>query len=136
MTDNLTPEDRRRTMQAIHGKRTRMEDRVCKHLWAQGLRFRRNVSTLFGKPDIAVKKRKVVVFLDSCFWHGCPEHGNLPKQNAGYWTPKLERNRARDREVDEHYRALGWTVIRVWEHEVKQDFEAVAAKITRALEQT
>lgn len=123
MTDNLSPETRRKNMQAIRSHNTSLENIVCSNLWRRGLRFRRNVRSLVGKPDIAVKKYKVAIFLDSCFWHSCPEHGNLPKTNVKYWIKKLERNKVRDNEVNEHYKSKGWHILRIWEHEVKADLQ-------------
>ena len=73
---------------------------------------------------------RVAVFVDGCFWHRCPEHGTHPKANSDYWTPKLDRNVARDRETDERLRREGWLVIRAWEHE---DPRAVAARVVRAV---
>lgn len=66
-------------------------------------------------------RRRVAVFIDGCFWHSCPEHGNLPRANNHYWKPKLERNLARDQRVNEALRASGWKVIRVWEHSPLDD---------------
>lgn len=129
MTDNVSPEVRRKTMQAIKSSNTSFEDRVHKELWRRGIRFRKNVRTLMGKPDIAIKKYKVAIFLDSCFWHGCPEHCRMPSSNTDYWRSKIQRNRARDKAVLEHYSQLGWNVLRVWEHEVKQDFDGTIARI-------
>lgn len=67
--------------------------------------------------DVAFPRRKLAVFVDGCFWHGCGEHGTHPKTNADRWAAKLESNRQRDRRVDQHLRDQGWTVVRVWEHE-------------------
>ena len=135
-SDNLSPEVRRRTMQAIRSRRTRLEDEVCRRLWAMGLRYRRNVSTLVGTPDIAVKSRHLVIFLDSCFWHACPEHGNWPQRNAEYWRRKLLRNRDRDRQVSAHYGTIGWTVVRVWEHEVWKDADGVTRRLATLWDDT
>jgi DNA mismatch endonuclease (patch repair protein) len=62
-------------------------------------------------------RAEVAVFVDGCFWHGCPKHQTIPKANPDYWIPKLKRNKARDREVDDVLRASGWTVVRIWEHD-------------------
>jgi DNA mismatch endonuclease (patch repair protein) len=72
----------------------------------------------FGKPDFIDYKKKLVVFIDGCFWHKCPIHGNKPKSNKKYWLPKLERNVIRDREVDLTYKFAGWKTKRIWEHEL------------------
>ena len=89
MTDNLSKDDRIKNMQAIRSTHTKLEDKVCDELWNRGYRFRRNVSGLFGKPDIAIKKYKIVIFIDSCYWHGCEIHGNMPKSNQDYWLKNL-----------------------------------------------
>ncbi|OCA86016.1 very short patch repair endonuclease [Bacillus sp. FJAT-27225] len=127
MTDNLTKEQRRKNMQAIKSK-SALENKVSKALWLQGFRFRKNVK-LFGKPDIAIKKFKIVIFIDSCFWHNCPLHGNIPKSNQEYWIGKLERNKRRDIEVNEYYIKNNWNLLRIWEHEFKNDFDSAIEKI-------
>jgi DNA mismatch endonuclease (patch repair protein) len=77
--------------------------------------------------DIVFGKLKIAVFLDGCFWHGCPEHATSPRSNAEWWRSKLDRNMARDRETTDHLRSAGWTVLRFWEHESAED---VARRIT------
>lgn len=128
LTDNLSKDDRRKNMQAIKSI-SKLEDIVAKELWKNGIRFRRNVSSLKGKPDIAIKKYKVVIFIDSCFWHCCPEHGNIPKTNIEYWTKKLARNKQRDIEINQYYIQQNWHLVRIWEHELKQDFQKTIKKI-------
>ena len=78
---------------------------------------------LFGKPDFAFPKLKLAVFVDGCFWHGCPLHATQPKQNAAFWRKKISANRTRDRLVTRTLRRLGWRVLRVWEHELKRSDE-------------
>ncbi|MEB1809735.1 MAG: very short patch repair endonuclease [Bacillaceae bacterium] len=128
MVDNLTPAQRRKNMQAIKSK-SKLEEIVSKELWKRGIRYRRNVKTLKGKPDIAIKKYKVVVFIDSCFWHGCPIHGNIPKTNRDYWVNKITRNKERDESVNAYYLENSWNVMRVWEHEIKEDLNEVVDRI-------
>ena len=84
--------------------------------------WRRN-SKLPGKPDFVFPKLKQAVFVDGCFWHGCPKHGTKPKTNASFWRKKIQRNQARDKEVNRLLRAKGWKVIRVWEHELTRKNE-------------
>ncbi|WP_338129280.1 very short patch repair endonuclease [Bacillus infantis] len=131
--DNLTKEQRRKNMQAIKSK-SKLEDLVTKALWKRGIRFRKNVKELFGKPDIAIKKYKVVVFIDSCFWHVCPIHGNIPKSNETYWGKKLEGNQKRDMEVTKYYIENGWRILRIWEHEIKEDINSVLDKIVGTIQ--
>ncbi len=107
-------------MQAIKSK-SKLEDLVARELWKRGIRYRRNVKTLFGKPDIAIQKYRVVIFIDSCFWHSCPVHGNIPKSNVEYWNKKLERNRIRDEEVNDFYKRKNWHILRIWEHEIRDN---------------
>ena len=73
-----------------------------------------------GRPDFAFRRARVAVFIDGCFWHSCPRCSSAPKQNKSYWGPKLERNRQRDRAVSNQLREAGWTVVRIWEHELNQ----------------
>src|SRR4051794_23694621 len=90
-------------------------------LHARGWRFRVDLPLRTrearSRPDIVFTRRGVAVFVDGCFWHGCPEHGVKPKANAAFWREKIHANRARDRRNDSDLRAAGWTVVRVWEHE-------------------
>lgn len=117
--DNLTSAQRQKNMRAIRYKETKMEVIVSKALWNNGIRFRKNVSGMYGKPDIAIKKYKIVIFLDSCFWHRCPVHFKRPKSNNEYWDKKIERNVLRDKEVNSYYQEHDWHILRVWEHEFK-----------------
>lgn len=85
-----------------------------------GYRFRVDISPLPGtrrRADIVFRRQHVAIYIDGCFWHGCPVHGTWPKTNAVWWRSKIEANQRRDRSTDEQLAALGWTVIRVWEHE-------------------
>ena len=79
----------------------------------------RRQSVLFGKPDFAFRAERVVVFIDGCFWHGCPRHYKPPKSNREFWSEKIMRNRRRDREVDAALTAKGWQVVRFWQHELR-----------------
>jgi DNA mismatch endonuclease (patch repair protein) len=90
---------------------------IRRELHRRGLRFRVDHALLPGRPDIVFTRARVVVFVDGCFWHRCPEHGTLPRNNAQWWLAKLDRNVARDRSKDSALAELGWAVIHVWEHE-------------------
>lgn len=94
--------------------------------------WRRN-SPLFGKPDFVFPAQRVAVFVDGCFWHGCPDHYSEPANNAEFWSRKLVQNRNRDRLVNRTLRKLGWKVIRIWEHALKGKTGRVASRISRAI---
>ncbi|MBT2574907.1 very short patch repair endonuclease [Bacillus sp. ISL-51] len=116
--DNITKEKRSNVMRAVKSKNTKIEQRVCKEIWKKGIRFRKNVKDLKGKPDISIKKYKIVIFIDSCFWHGCSLHGRTPKSNVDFWANKINKNIKRDAEVNEYYNKIGWNIYRIWEHEL------------------
>lgn len=119
-----TTEKRRKNMRAIKSK-SKLEEKVTKGLWNKGVRFRRNTKELFGKPDISIKKYKIVIFIDSCFWHQCPLHSNIPKNNREFWEKKLKRNAERDREVNNYYLENEWKLKRVWEHDINNNLYEV-----------
>ena len=100
---------------------TAPEIAVRKALHTRGMRFRKDlpirVPERLVRPDIVFTRARVAVFIDGCFWHCCPVHGNIPRANTDYWQPKLARNVARDRAVDSALTAAGWVVVRAWEHE-------------------
>ncbi|MEX1007083.1 MAG: very short patch repair endonuclease [Acidimicrobiia bacterium] len=102
-------------------KDTIPEVRLRSDLHGRGLRFRKDLPLVVEgrkvRPDVVFTRARVAVFVDGCFWHGCPVHGRMPRSNAGYWVPKLRRNVERDRQIDEDLARAGWTVVRVWEHE-------------------
>lgn len=109
-------------MAKVKSEDTKPEMKVRKLLHGMGYRFRLHRQDLPGKPDIVLPKYKTVVFVNGCFWHGCPtcRHAHVrPRQNADYWNRKLDRNMERDREHYEKLRELGWRVIVVWECETK-----------------
>jgi DNA mismatch endonuclease, patch repair protein len=85
-------------------------------------KWRRN-QKVFGKPDFIFWSMKVAVFVDGCFWHGCRKHGVLPSSNREFWKKKLDANKARDRRVTRKLRGEGWTVIRIWEHELGDAYD-------------
>ncbi|RYZ42442.1 MAG: very short patch repair endonuclease [Myxococcaceae bacterium] len=126
--------DARRRMQSVRQKNTSAESALRRELHARGLRYRIQVPVL-TKPrrvaDVAFSGLRVAVFVDGCFWHGCPQHATWPKQNAEFWRSKIEANMARDADTDERLRAEGWTVVRVWAHEPP---ERAAAKVATIVE--
>jgi DNA mismatch endonuclease (patch repair protein) len=115
-------------MSRIRSTDTKPELALRKRLFAKGMRFRTRLK-LAGKPDIAFTRARLAVFIDGCFWHGCPLHGTSPKSNSDYWNAKLQRNRERDRAIDAALAADGWEVVRYWEHEIKEDVGRVADEI-------
>ena len=124
----------RRKMQAQRGRDTGCEIALRRQLWAMGLRYRlhiRPVPSLRREADFIFVRARVAVFVDGCFWHGCPQHGNAPRANSAYWAPKLAGNRARDVDTDLRLAAAGWLVLRFWEH---CDAAAAAEAVIRAVE--
>jgi DNA mismatch endonuclease Vsr len=112
-------------MQAVKSKGTLMEVAFAKALWSKGYRFRKNVNDIFGKPDIAIKKYKIAIFLDSEFWHGknWKRKKHEHKSNIEFWHRKIERNIQRDKEVNRELRKQGWIIKRFWEKQIKNDLE-------------
>jgi DNA mismatch endonuclease (patch repair protein) len=126
-------------MQTQPRRDTKPELALRRKLYRLGLRYRVDqipVKTLRRKADIVFRQAQVAVYLDGCFWHGCPEHGNVPSANDWYWPTKIQTNKARDRDTNATLRALGWRVVRVWEHEdpdkaARRVFSAVRNRIGR-----
>lgn len=107
-------------MQAIRSRDTKPERLIRSLLHAHGLRYRvaaRPLTDLRRTADVVFRPAKVAVFIDGCYWHGCPEHYVPPKTNQGYWSVKVATNMARDRDTDSRLADAGWTVLRFWEHE-------------------
>lgn len=124
----------RRRMQTQRRRDTSCELNVRRRLHAQGRRYRVDVrpeADLRIRGDIVWKGRRIVVFIDGCFWHGCPIHGTQPKKNSEWWQNKLRTNVDRDRATTTALRERGWTVLRFWEHE---DVEAIVQRITEVLD--
>lgn len=107
-------------MRAVKGKGTRLEKRLWAMLAGMGLRgWKKNVETITGKPDVAFANERVAVFIDGCFWHGCPYcQRKLPETNHEYWDRKIKRNIELARLHNEQLQREGWTVVRIWEHEM------------------
>lgn len=107
-------------MRANRRRDTKPELAIRSILHARGLRYRVDSSPMKGirtRADIVFSKAKIAVFVDGCYWHGCPEHFIMPKTNVDYWSEKIKRNRERDEAADIALAAAGWLSIRVWEHE-------------------
>ena len=131
--DKVPAETRTRIMQSIRSADTKMEVELRKALYAKGLRFRKNVKGLVGTPDIALKSKKIAIFLDSCFWHVCPIHFRKPSSNNSYWEKKVKMNKDRDARVSNFYQAQHWRILRFWEHELTHSFQNVLNKAYREL---
>ena len=128
----------RRRMQATPRHNTKPEVALRSALHRLGLRYfvhRRPVTGLRREADVVFPRARVAVFLDSCFWHGCPDHVTWPVANAEWWRAKIERTRERDRDTDERLARAGWTSMRVWEHETPDEAaHRVAAAVSERLE--
>lgn len=133
MADNLTPEQRRKTMSAIKSQDTKAELALRRRLWAKGFRYRIHYS-IEGRPDIAFPSKKIAVFVDGCFWHKCPECFSCPKSNESYWIPKLDRNAERAEEVNASLESEGWRVLRFFECRIKKNLEGVVDIISAEIE--
>ena len=121
--DKHTPEQRRRNMQAVKNKDSQIELLLRKELWNRGIRYRKNSTKIFGKPDIVFIGKKIAVFCDSEFWHGYnwEERKKDFKSHQEFWIPKIERNMERDKEVTIKLESEGWTVLRFWGNEIKKN---------------
>lgn len=123
MSDVLTPQQRHRCMSHIHSKATKPEMVVRRWLWAHGYRYRLNVKSVPGKPDIVMRRYRTAIFVNGCFWHGhegCKQFV-LPKTNTDFWQAKIARNRERDRQNATLLRSNGWQVITLWACSLTKD---------------
>lgn len=130
MADVHNAEVRSYNMSCIKGKNTKPEEIVCKYLFSQGYRYRKNVATLPGKPDIVLKKYRTCIFVNGCFWHkhvGC-KYFVWPKSNAEFWKQKIEGNVERDKRQQTKLEANGWNVIIIWECQLKTESRDITLK--------
>ncbi|MBN2546527.1 MAG: very short patch repair endonuclease [Spirochaetes bacterium] len=132
--DNISKEARRKNMQNIRSKNTAPELKIMRELKKRRIYFSKHVKKIIGKPDIVFRKKKVIIFIDSDFWHYNPEKFIMPKSNVEYWENKIYRNKKRDAFVNEELLQIGWKVIRIWESEIKSDFDNVINRILKAIE--
>jgi DNA mismatch endonuclease (patch repair protein) len=132
MPDNLTPEQRSYCMSRIKGKDTGLETRVRSELHKRGFRFRKHLKELPGKPDVVFTKAKVAVFIDGDFWHGY-RFPTWEHKVSDFWKTKISKNRERDAKNHRRLRDMGWTVIRLWQHDLERDFEGSIGEIVSAL---
>ena len=132
MHDHLTPEQRHRAMANVKLKNGPLEMAIRSELHSRGYRFRKHVKSLPASPDLVFPKAKVAVLIDGDFWHGY----RLPSWEyklSNFWRNKLRENRKRDRRNFRRLRAMGWRVIRIWQHQIEKDFESCISKIIMVL---
>lgn len=133
--DKRTPEQRRKNMQAVKNKDSKIEVLLRQELWSRGIRYRKNVNRIYGKPDIVFIGKKIAVFCDSEFWHGYnwEERKKDFKSHQEFWIPKIERNMERDAEVTAKLESEGWIVLRFWGNEIKKNTAQCADIIEKAV---
>lgn len=131
--DNLTKSQRRKNMQNIRSAGTLPETLIMRALRRKKIYFAENVKSLTGKPDIVFRRKKIVVFIDSDFWHVHPRRFIMPQSNKRYWREKIRRNKERDKEVNAKLKKEGWKVIRIWEHDVKRNIDKCITKILKII---
>ncbi len=131
-----TTKQRSRTMSKIRGKNSKPEILLRKALWKSNIRYRIHQKDLPGTPDIAIRKYRLVIFIDGAFWHGYQweEKKHRIKSNQAFWIPKIERNIQRDRNVNKTLLHAGYTVMRFWEHEVEKNLDLVVNQILLYIE--
>jgi len=134
VADTFSPKQRSEIMRRVKSKDTSPELKLRRALWHAGLKGYRRGTDLPGKPDIVFKKAKVAVFVDGCFWHKCPKCFRMPSSNQAYWERKINRNVERDKKVNAELENLGWTVVRIWEHELK-DIDSVVETLRKLVKE-
>lgn len=133
--DKVSSETRSRVMARVRSTRNRSTEwRIRAALIRAGVRgWRLNAKDLPGRPDFSFPAQRIAVFLDGCFWHGCPKCRRVPASNTDYWTAKIRRNRLRDRRISTILRRDGWHVLRIWEHEITCSLTDVMRKVLTEL---
>jgi DNA mismatch endonuclease (patch repair protein) len=136
MVDVFSREQRSKIMSRVKGRGNRLTELRLMNLFREHgfIGWRRNAE-VFGRPDFVFPKARLAVFVDGCFWHGCPTHGSIPSSNTDFWIAKLERNKQRDRLVVRELKKQGWTTIRIWQHELSKP-TMVVRKLDRVLVRT
>lgn len=130
--DRLTQKQRSENMSRIKGKNTGLEKTFKKIVRSSGIKGFRSHANVAGKPDIYFPKAKIAVFIDGCFWHGCPRCGSLPATNRNFWKKKIERNISRDKTVRTELRKSGIKVVRFWGHEINRNPGRCSEKLSAA----
>lgn len=136
MADIYSRTKRAEIMSLVRGRGNRSTELLVVRLFRKcGISGWRRHVRLTGRPDFTFKDARVAVFIDGCFWHLCPVHGTIPKDNSEFWEAKLTANRDRDRRVERILRGKGWRVVRIWQHDIRQRPDASVRRVTRALDQ-
>lgn len=135
MADVFTKAKRSQVMSRIRGRGNKdTELALAKLFRAHGITGWRRHQNMFGKPDFLFREARLALFVDGCFWHGCPRHCKLPTGNRAFWEKKLSANQERDRRVNRQLRKLGWRVIRIWEHDLVRNADRSIRKVQLALD--
>lgn len=134
MADVWTRKKRSEVMSLVRSHGNKDTELVLARLFRQNkiTGWRRHLD-LPGKPDFSFRKQRLAVFVDGCFWHGCPKHGRQPKSNRAFWQRKFSANKSRDKIVNQTLRLAGWRVLRIWEHELSRKRETLLLRIRKAL---
>ena len=133
MVDIVSKKKRSEIMSRIKSKDSKIEVSFRNKLWEQGFRYSKNSAKYFGKPDVVLFKHKTIIFIDSCFWHGCKKHCRIPAVRKKYWTGKISKNKERDKEVSKHYKKLDWRILRIWEHDIKKNTQKTIKSVSDKL---
>lgn len=132
--DVLTKRQRSYNMSRIRGTDTEPEISLRRALRRHGLRLGVSNSKVIGRPDLTHKRAKVAIFVDGCFWHGCPRHMQWPRSNALFWRRKILGNMSRDKSVTKQLVRDGWTVVRIWEHDLPKKLDAWCRRVQITIE--
>lgn len=136
MADIFSKKKRSEIMSKIRAKNTKTEIDLRKKIWAQGLRYKIHSRKLPGNPDIVFPSKKLIVFIDGCFWHKCPKCFKKPASNKKYWNWKIQYNVNKDKRINKELKKEGWKVLRFWEHDVRKHSGECINKIIAAAEQS
>lgn len=131
MTDIFSKKQRSKNMAAIRSRLNKStEIATAKIFRLKKIKgWRRHIRKLPGTPDFVFSKKKIALFIDGCFWHGCKKHYKVPKTNRIYWQTKIKRNILRDKTVNKSYKKMSWRVLRFWEHDINKNLEKITKKI-------
>jgi DNA mismatch endonuclease (patch repair protein) len=130
---DLPTEETSKRMRAVRREHSEPELRLRKALWSKGARYRLHRKIGITKPDIVFVSQFMAIFVDGCFWHGCPKHFRTPATNEEFWSAKIAANRAKDRRQTKYLRKAGWTVKRYWECQIRSRPEAIADAVVAEL---